>query len=104
MMIWPLPTRPRQPRPQVKRALGLDVGQAQECTALALVGARLALGVDPPTDCKTRLPVRYSIPTLKRWPLGTPYTAIVSDLLEFCRLPALEGACLIIDSTGVGAP
>ena len=92
------------PGPLVKRALGLDLGQAQDFTALALVEARPATEAELPAGQATRLPLHFTVPSLRRWPLGTSYTAIVADLLEFCRLPALEGACLVIDSTGVGAP
>jgi hypothetical protein len=86
----------------VKRALGLDLGQAQDFTALALVEARLAPGAAAAGPA-ARPPLDFRVPTLWRWPLGTPYPAIVAGLLEFCRLPALGGACLIIDGTGVGA-
>jgi hypothetical protein len=68
------------------------------------VEARPAPGATPQASRKVRLPLRYSVPTLKRWPLGTPYPAIVADVVNFCRLPVLADACLIIDRTGVGNP
>jgi hypothetical protein len=84
--------------------LGLDLGQAQDPTALALVEARPVPGAAGAARRGNRPLVRFRVPALRRWPLNTPFTAIVTDLVEFCRLPALEGACLVIDSTGVGAP
>ena len=65
--------------------LGVDLGQAQDFTALAVIEA-----ADP-------LLLRH----IERLPLGTPYTAVVA------RIQALLGAIsgqVVIDATGVGRP
>ena len=66
---------------------GLDLGQAQDYTALVVVD-----------KLEHRL---FHTVGIKRYPLGTPYPAIVEDV---CRLRAekLSHAPLIIDGTGVG--
>lgn len=72
--------------------IGLDLGQAQDYTALAVIERR-----GPRDTCQC------AIPALKRYPLGTAYPAIVQDVAaKLDRAPA--GAKLIIDSTGVGRP
>jgi hypothetical protein len=46
----------------------------------------------------------YEVPTLKRWPLGTPYRQIVAAVARFLGAPPLCVAwpVLVVDSTGVG--
>ncbi len=41
---------------------------------------------------------------LHRWPVGTRYTAVVSDVAALMQRPEVRGrARLVIDRTGVGA-
>lgn len=81
--------------------VGLDLGQASDFTALVVlerpvVEQRKGKGVP------SAKPV-YSLRHLHRFPLGTPYTEIVSDVVTMVGKPPLEGCSLIVDSTGVGA-
>lgn len=72
--------------------VGLDLGQAQDFTALTVV-ERLRAPQDTP------LLVRH----LERFPLGTSYPAIVRRVVEVMTKPPLRGAStLVIDATGVG--
>jgi hypothetical protein len=69
----------------------LDLGQAADFTALAIV-QQVA---EPPVYC-----VRY----LTRYALATPYPAIVAEVRALMLKPELRGADLVVDATGVGAP
>ena len=80
--------------------IGLDLGQAGDFTALAVVQHTpvSALGQ----------PARYACRHLQRWPIGTPYPAIADALKQLATtagtrgdLP-LVGARLVVDATGVG--
>lgn len=67
--------------------VGLDLGQAQDYSALVVMehdGGR-SDAVD-----------------IRRWPLATPYPAIVADVGALLALPALAAAALVVDGTGVG--
>lgn len=77
--------------------LGLDLGQAQDPTALAVL-ERVpgAVAADP---------VAHHVRHLHRWALWTAYPAIVSDVRDLLDRPPLKGAtsALVVDATGVGA-
>lgn len=70
--------------------IGLDLGQAQDPTALAVIERR--------GDIKTGF---CHVPQLKRYPIGTSYGAIVEEMAGKMR-QAPEGTRLIVDATGVG--
>ncbi len=78
-------------------ALGLDLGQTTDYSALSLVHERQ--GGETPI---------HDVPALHRWPLGTAYTAIVADVVRRLRvvLKRQRGALvyLVVDGTGVGRP
>jgi hypothetical protein len=79
---------------------GLDLGQRQDHTALAVVErleqARAYL--TPVFDC---LVVRH----VERLPLGTPYPRVVERVRQVLANEELQGKCsLSVDATGVGAP
>jgi hypothetical protein len=83
---------------------GLDLGQAQDYSALVLVERyqpatdTAVLGTKPP------LP-RYGVRYLKRWPLDTSYPRIVHDVATLLEHPPLAGNVrLIVDYTGCGRP
>ena len=75
------------------RALGLDLGQAQDHTALALVEW------EKREDGERVHRLRH----LERLPLGAGYPAITAHVKELMHTDELEGtATLVVDSTGVG--
>jgi hypothetical protein len=45
---------------------------------------------------------RYDVRHIQRWPLGTSYPAIVTDVLTMLRAEPLAGSKLVVDGTGVG--
>ena len=76
--------------------VGLDLGQAQDFTGLAIV-ERIAA---PAGGREAVHHVRH----LERFPLRTPYTAVVTGVSRLLSAPPLRGACrLVVDATGVGA-
>lgn len=77
--------------------VGLDLGQSQDYTALAVlerVGCRNGQG--------RRLPADYHCRHLQRWPLGTSYPDIIDDLDDMVGEKPLRGCTLVVDGTGVG--
>jgi hypothetical protein len=81
--------------------LGLDLGRQADPSALALL--RWHLPWPPPRGAAIKPPV-YEVPTLKRWPLGTPYLEIARAVAAFINTPPLceHRPVLIVDATGVG--
>jgi hypothetical protein len=74
--------------------VGLDLGQTQDFTALAV------LERSGPLE-EPDLAVRH----LHRYPLATAYTAIVPAVVRLTNTPPLAGNCmLVVDQTGVGRP
>jgi hypothetical protein len=79
---------------------GLDLGQAGEFTALAVL--ERTLGRDPQD---TQRPAwQYAVRHLERFPLGTAYYAVLEYVAARFQKPPLEGTCLILDQTTVGRP
>jgi hypothetical protein len=78
-------------RPCRRYVVGLDLGQAQDYTAVAVVQRSAARhGV---------VQVRH----VERFPLRTPYPAIVTRMEQLVATPPLRGqASLVVDATGVG--
>ncbi|MGI6561031.1 MAG: hypothetical protein ACOX3Q_00430 [Clostridia bacterium] len=77
--------------------IGLDLGQAQDYTALTII-ERKHFNYSLPRE-------QYHIRHLERPKLGTPYPAIVEkvqDLVQSNKL--LNQAALVVDATGVGRP
>lgn len=73
---------------------GLDLGQAQDYTALVVV-ERLREGEG----------TAYHVRHLQRFDLGTPYTQIAAEVGALLERPPLRGCtALVVDATGVGAP
>src|SRR5579862_7708918 len=81
--------------------IGLDLGQANEFTALAVL-ERPRVGLD--THPRLRRPA-YALRDLRRFPVGTPYPEMFQDVLKLLSHPPL--ACLdtllVLDQTGVGS-
>jgi len=82
--------------------LGLDLGQKQDFTALAVLGRRRG------ADGK----FTYELQRLHRFELGTAYTSIIERVIRLLDKPErkgsgvrpLHGCTLGLDATGVGAP
>jgi hypothetical protein len=73
--------------------VGLDLGQAQDYSALAAVHQTYRSGAWH-FDCRH----------LQRWPLGTDYCQVVLDLCNLLTQPPLRGGTLVVDGTGCGRP
>lgn len=106
--------------------IGLDLGQAQDFTALAVVERVLTTPVGVSSDDYSRAVERVAISTsplqlqeaqrrvpslieewhvvhLQRWTIGTPYPVIVDDVSDLMsREPLASDGLLFIDGTGVG--
>jgi hypothetical protein len=84
------------PPPPDRFVCGLDLGRQIDPSALALLQWHQ-------WQLPGHRPV-YEVPTLKRWPLGTPYTQIVAEVAKFLKSPPLcQGPpVLVVDATGVG--
>ncbi len=78
--------------------IGLDLGQARDYSALAVVERVWK----PHADCAGRLVSHYALRHLRRWPLQTSYTAVAADLAGLVRTPPLSWPVLVVDQTGVG--
>lgn len=86
--------------------LGLDLGQARDYSAIAVVERRVVEtgAINYLTwerIAETRLYVRH----LERIPLRTPYPDVVDRIVAIIRTPELQGrVSIVMDATGVGAP
>lgn len=77
--------------------LGLDLGQAQDYTALVVVERKEFRYKAKPDE--------YHIRHLERPKLGTPYPAIVERVQNLIKSDQLMNrTALVVDKTGVGAP
>ena len=100
--------------------LGLDLGQAQDYSALAVAARDRppqeggtswrydARGRPSPVAPTVAPPASYALNWLRRWPLKTSYPAIVADVAALvgqlaARTPRPRLA-LVVDATGVGRP
>jgi hypothetical protein len=89
--------------------VGLDLGQLTDFTAAAVI--RRSVLIDPATRLPERRSrtagggflYRFDAQAIKRYQLGTPYTTIVSHVVEQLRRPELgPKPRLVIDGSGVG--
>lgn len=89
--------------------IGLDLGQRQDHTAIAVV-ERVDIAeyrfdwmrYVQQEDART---VRHDVRWLERMRLGTPYGRVVERVKELGAHPALAGKCsVVVDATGVGGP
>jgi hypothetical protein len=75
--------------------VGLDLGQAHDYTALAVLGEQPTLAGRS----------TYTCPHLERFKLDTPYPAIVDAVMNLLSRPEIGGDWLLVaDATGVGRP
>src|SRR5262245_7630076 len=78
-----------------RHLFGLDLGQAQDYTALAVAEQTVRPG-------EPRSILAYAFRHLQRWPLATSYPQIVADVAGM--LAKVPGAELVVDATGCGRP
>jgi hypothetical protein len=79
---------------------GLDLGQAKDYTALAVLQRITpAAGTATPAAKRER---RYAVCHLERFPLGTPYPAVCDRIVKLFSDAPLAGGTLAVDQTGVG--
>ncbi len=89
--------------------IGLDLGKQRDYSA-AVVTERVQVIVSPQAvpdaayEVDERLVVdTYHVRHIQRWPLGTPYGAVVDDVADLMRTPEFRRrAVLLFDATGVG--
>jgi hypothetical protein len=78
---------------------GLDLGL--QCDYTAFVAVERFVVPDP--DRADRTTYRFEVRDVRRWPLRTPYPAVIADLRVMYADPPLDGSVLAVDATGVGA-
>jgi hypothetical protein len=86
--------------------VGCDLGKLTDNTALSILTRSLAVnsltGL-PEKSVRGFYLYRWEARALKRYKLGTPYLAIVADVLRICDRRELRPAPrLVLDATGVG--
>ncbi len=94
-------------------ALGLDLGQSNDPSALTVVRERTPyrkrkertrpMGPTLEVTKETGQP-HYAVVWIERFDLGTPYPEIVERVAQVKRYPPGNHVPLAIDATGVGAP
>jgi hypothetical protein len=82
------------PPPPCRTVWGLDLGQAQDYSALAVNSMTRTPGESG------RQAWSHGFRVLHRWPLRTSYTSIIDDLGKLAE--ELPGSWLVVDATGVG--
>jgi hypothetical protein len=83
----------------MKFYVGLDLGQAQDYTALSVV-EKVAIKITE--NQKSPVSYEYQVRHLQRFKLGTPYPEIVTQVREM--MAKLPDSILVVDHTGVGRP
>jgi hypothetical protein len=82
---------------QIDYLAGLDLGQPQEFTALAVLErTRLQHEGAPPAT--------FAVRHLQRFPIGTGYPDLCTALAKLFAGPPLQGATLAVDQTATGKP
>jgi len=97
-------------RRQGSYTVGLDLGQANDYSALAVVERVQVLPPGLTVEDYTYmirpelvdLTEEVRVVHLQRWDLGTPYHVVVADVCALMRTPELGSAILSVDATGVG--
>jgi hypothetical protein len=85
--------------------IGLDLGQSQDFTAIAILETAEVTGEWDPAGFARRVSAAYRLRHLERVPLGTPYPEVVARVRDVARSQELRGNCsLMVDATGVGRP
>ena len=85
--------------------VGLDLGQAKDFTALAVLERTTRDGGWDPVTWERQQIVSLQVRHLERVPLGTTYPLVVSRVAAVMRgLPPTARRELLVDATGVGRP
>jgi len=85
--------------------VGVDLGQTQDFTAIAVVERSELKGEWEAAMWAWRKEVMLRLRYLERMPLGTPYPEVVERVVRVTRSASLAGRChLAVDGTGVGRP
>lgn len=86
--------------------VGLDLGQSQDFTALAVVERAEVAGAWDPVTFEYRTETAVRLRHMERIALGTSYPEVVARVGRVMRSAALAegGRNLIVDATGVGQP
>lgn len=85
--------------------MGLDLGQSQDFTAIAVLERAELTGPWDPVMYGYRKMAALRLRHLKRVALGTPYPEVVERVRQVTRSRELLGKChLAVDATGVGRP
>ena len=86
--------------------VGLDLGQVQDYTALAVIEAADTQGEWDPVNLYFRRHRELRLRYLERMPLGRPYPEMVARTGQVMRSGELVSASryLAVDGTGVGRP
>ena len=103
---WAVPTGMTMVRPGLRYYVGVDLGQKQDHTAIAVVEREEIVGTrrDPVTWALDKRVV-YTVRYLERMPLGISYVDVVETLTRLVRNIRLTTQCeMAVDATGVGAP
>lgn len=100
----------RQPEVRTDFFVGLDLGQARDYTAVAVLERTRTFGPKELQRGQWERPEikadrRYTLRFLERPALGTPYPAIAERVGVILSSPALSNRShLVVDATGVGRP
>lgn len=85
--------------------VGVDLGQAHDFTAIAVLERVEKKGTWDPVAFAWRKVVALQLRHLERVALGTPYTEVAQRAAQVTHAPQLAGCCeLVVDATGVGRP
>ena len=85
--------------------MGVDLGQAKDFTALAVLECAEVLGAWDAIMYDHRKHIELRLRHLERLPLGTPYPTVAERMVKITRSEAIAGRCtLVVDATGVGRP
>jgi len=84
--------------------IGIDLGKIVDYTALAVTERIIAAKevIFKGEGSEIQEDDHYQTRYIKRWPLGTEYPAIISEVGDIIRRGQLQDAEIIIDGTGVG--
>jgi hypothetical protein len=84
---------------------GLDLGQDQGPSAVAVVECAEVLGAWDASACALRKHVELRLRYLERMALGTLYPRVAERVVKITRSAAMTRRCsLVVDATGVGRP